>query len=293
MVRTKSCLLVLAVIACLLNTSLPPANAVVQRPPLKSESQIRSEASLYDAAIREISRIETMKITTVDDLIPIKAILQRHLRNIKFSRSKLISLGLQETSFINAAKARTSDSKKAEEFARELATDDQSIYKLTGAQTLKDKIKRSAESDAAMLRRVADYVSRLSAQIKEKPAHHALSSTVAKADPQREAVVNVIAAVVVTSVIVSVVIIACPPLALAIPYLVATAAGTAIYVGLLALVANATENAGTEEGRNKAAECSARAERVFDNCVATTPMILLPKCLLNWTAETVKCNLLE
>src|SRR5712691_8004877 len=72
---------------------------------LKSESQLKSEAALYDTAIREIGQLQTMSVATVDDLKKVNTILERQIPNLRFNRSKLATIGLSDSTFINAAKA--------------------------------------------------------------------------------------------------------------------------------------------------------------------------------------------
>lgn len=140
------------VVTSLLTLGTPRTRATFQRLALKSESQVKSEASLYDTAIREIGRIESMKLTTTDEFTRVKSVLDQQVPNLRRIRSKLVALALSDTTLISAARARTNTTKLAEEFALELATNSESVFKLNGGLGVKDKISRSFETDTSMLR---------------------------------------------------------------------------------------------------------------------------------------------
>ena len=129
--------------------------AAVVKLNLKSESQLKSEAALYDRAIYEIGQLQTMSVVTVDDLKKVNTILERQIPNLRFNRSNLTDIGLGESAFVAAAKVRTLDKKAAEEFANEPGRDPNAIFKLNGATSLGDRMERSLETDTTMLRRVA------------------------------------------------------------------------------------------------------------------------------------------
>lgn len=123
---------------------------------LKSESEFRSEASRYEAAIRAIGGIATMKLDTGNDLRSALEILKRETVNLRFFRSKLVALALSDSTVMGAAKRRATDKRAAEEFTRELNGDPNSVLKLTGADALKTRLQRSRDADAATLNRAAE-----------------------------------------------------------------------------------------------------------------------------------------
>jgi len=133
---------------------------------LKSESQLRSEAARYDSAIRAISGIGTMKLETGEDLKKALAILDRERPSLKLHFSKSVVLGLSDSTFSRAVKKRVSDERAAEAFAKELKADSKTILKLDGAEALKSRIQRSAESDAAVLRRAGERLKEASERLK-------------------------------------------------------------------------------------------------------------------------------
>jgi len=59
------------------HSNVSPALAALQGPTLKSESQLRSEAELYDTAVREISRIADLQLATPEGSKQAQAILNR------------------------------------------------------------------------------------------------------------------------------------------------------------------------------------------------------------------------
>jgi hypothetical protein len=123
---------------------------------LKTESQFRSEGSRYEAAVRAIGGIATMKLETGAELKTALDILKRETPNLKFHRSRLVALSLSDSTLVSAAKRRAPDKQTAEAFVRELNADPQSVLKLNGAETLRSRLQRSREADAATLRRAAE-----------------------------------------------------------------------------------------------------------------------------------------
>jgi hypothetical protein len=133
---------------------------------LKSESQVKAEASSYERAIRAIAAIATMKLDTPDDLKQALAILEREGPNLKFHRSKLTVLCLNETTFSSAIKKRSPDKQTAEALIKELSADPKAVLKLEGAEALKTRMEQSTQTDAATLRRVAERLKEAAGKIK-------------------------------------------------------------------------------------------------------------------------------
>lgn len=133
---------------------------------LKSESQFRTEAGRYDAAIRAIGGIATMKLETPDDLKKALDILKREHPNLKLHHSKLVVLALSDTTLVSAVKKRVPDKRAAETYVRELDADPKSVLKLNGAESLASRIQRSREADAATLRRATDKLKEAAEKIK-------------------------------------------------------------------------------------------------------------------------------
>jgi hypothetical protein len=139
---------------------------------LKSESQYRSEASRYDAAIRAISVITTMRLDTADDLSKAVAIAERERPNLKLRFSKFVVTGLSDSRFVAALKKKMPNKQAAEAFAKELSADRSALMKLEGAETLKARIVRSAEADAALLKRVGLLLKEAGEKIKKTAQGH-------------------------------------------------------------------------------------------------------------------------
>jgi hypothetical protein len=133
----------------------------------KTESQYRAEASRYDAAIRAIAGIATMKLDTPDDLRKALDILKREGPNLKFNRSKLVVLGLSDSTFSNAVKKKTPNKQAAEAFAKEVNADPKVVLKLDGAESLQTRMRSSNESDAATLRRAGEKLKEAAGKIKK------------------------------------------------------------------------------------------------------------------------------
>jgi len=134
---------------------------------LKSESQLRSEAVRYDSAIRAISGIATMKLETADDFKKAFAILDRERGNLKLHFSKLVVLAISDSTFSSAVKKKVPDERAAEAFAKELKADLNAVLKLEGAGSLKTRMERRAEADAAVLRRAGEHLKKAGERIKK------------------------------------------------------------------------------------------------------------------------------
>jgi hypothetical protein len=137
---------------------------------VKSESQLRSEASRYDAAIRAISGIATMKLDTPEDLKKAVVILDRERPNLRFHRSKFVVIGLSDSAFVSAARKKFPNKQAAETFAKQLAADTKLALTVEGAESLKTRIRQSINSDAATLRRAADRLKEAAAKFKRAQA---------------------------------------------------------------------------------------------------------------------------
>lgn len=134
---------------------------------IKSETQFRSEAALYTRAFNAIAAIATMKLDTGDELKKALSILDREQPNLKFQRSKLVTTALSDSTLIGAVKKRATDQKSAEALVRELEADPQAVLKLEGAGALRTRLQRSAESDAGVLRAVAERLKAISDKLKQ------------------------------------------------------------------------------------------------------------------------------
>ncbi|HUE82839.1 MAG TPA: hypothetical protein VMM84_12070 [Pyrinomonadaceae bacterium] len=200
-----------------------------------------------------------------------------------------------DATFIGAARARTSTTKLSEELALELAAHAQSVFKLSGGATVKDRVTRSLEGDVLMLRRVAEQIKRAASEF--KGAHHA--SPAVPHSLQRDSGVTTIALTpIVASLAISAILIACPPLGLALTVLAAAALTGIITAGIVAgaaaLVARALENAGSEERQNRVETCMRDADASYDNCVTNHPLIaLMGGCMAELLLKSAACLLLQ
>jgi hypothetical protein len=251
---------------------------------------LKSEAALYDTAIREIGGISSMKLANPDESKAAQVILKNQTPNLKFIRSKLISLGLSDSSFGSAVKAKTgNDRKSAQEFAAELAKDRTAILKLNGAQSLKDKMLRTVESDRATLRKIADQLKQAAADIREKAkGHHAVRTTpgvetkpaIEETDAGISPSPDLAAVGVVTFLVVVVAVAVFPPLGLAFIDLAANAAaltfGESIAVFAAELIVGLKNSAGNEKQRDEVQACLDRAYATCDKCLAEAATLIVP-----------------
>ncbi len=269
---------------------------------LRSESQLRTEAGLYDAAIREISRVATMKLETIEDLKTANAILRKHAPNLAFSRPKLVVTGLGDPTFVGALRERTRDSKATDSFALDVARDPNSILKLNGASSLADRTVRSVEADIALLRKVVERLKKTSDDMRSKTTpHHSVSRKVlgvssivesGSADtgnntrsftpdfPNNRVVILIAIAVV-----------AIPPFAMALTGPATRADGVLLSE---ALIIKINTNIGAEKGIDVVAECRDRAAENFSRCLegqSVGPFVIVNEtaCLNHYLLDLAAC----
>ena len=281
---------------------------------LKSESQLKSEAALYDTAIREIGRIADLKLAAPEDSKMAQSILDKQIPNLRFSRSGLVALGLSDSSFVSAAKAKAGDKKSADQFAQDLSQDSKTILKLSGAQSLADRIRSRVAADTAMLRKIAELLKRASAEITAKPkAHHAVAAKVefvnsdsTPSEPlTNDAIISHsspddLDAGTVTILVVAVAVIACPPLGLALFDLASAAYAVAAVAAIAALAALLVDrlivNLGTDQGRDKVAACQHKVDGNYRNCMSAANKLPFPinvgagdGCYAQWLLDSAGC----
>jgi hypothetical protein len=116
-------------------------------------------------------------------------------------------------------------------------------------------------------------------------------------EPNSQKAGDIIAVVVVASLAISVVVIACPPLALALPFLATAAVGAVVTAvvsaGAVLIVAQVIVNVGTEQGRNKIAECLERNEASFAECSRQGAIVTALTCLPRYMAGAIACLAIE
>lgn len=134
---------------------------------IKTESQYRNEATLYDRTIREIASIASMKLDSEAGLKQAIAILDRARPNMKLITSKLITMAFSDSTFSAGVKKKSPDKQAAEAFVKELSRDTKSVLKLEGAQSLSTRIRNAITTDAEILKRSAARLNDAAARIKQ------------------------------------------------------------------------------------------------------------------------------
>jgi len=289
--------------------TLPSAEAAAVD--LRSESQIKTEAGLYDSAMHEIERALTIKLETLEDLKAVNALLAKQIPNLRFNRSKLAQIGLSDSTFAGAVRERTKDSKTTDVFVREVAADPTSIMKLGGASSLADRMQRKVDSDVALIRKVADRLKLVAADLKAKtkqnhvngrnsqldstiPVHEFLFTVTSPPPPAPGISVADVATVLLLvtvyifpGVLIGLAILAAGPVSLGI-----VVAGAALVIGRL------VENFGTDKGRDRVAQCQDNAEATYKSCVAGgagaccgLAEINAAGCLAQWLLDSAGCLL--
>lgn len=148
---------------------------------IKSDSQYKNEASLYEGALRAIAGIATMKLDTPDELKQALAIFDRARPNLMFFSSKLVVIARNDPTFSNAVKKKTSTKQAAQTFLAALKADPKIVSELDGAASLTTRLQQIAQADAASLRRVAERLKEVAEKIKktsQAKASHDLSLTI-------------------------------------------------------------------------------------------------------------------
>ena len=280
---------------------------------LRSESQMKTEAGLYDSAMREIERALTIKLETIEDLKAATALLAKQIPNLRFNRSKLAQIGLSDSTFVAAVRERTKDSKTTDAFVRELATDSKSITKLSGALSLSDRLQRKVDGDVALIRRLADRLTQVTADLKAKikqnhvglrngefdttfAGHEFLSTALTRpigppapriSDSDIELVLVIVAVYVFPGVLVGLAILAAGPISLGI-----------VVTGAALLIGRVVENFGTDKGRDRVAACQDAAEAEYKSCVAGgagaccgLAELNAAGCLAKWLFDSGACIL--
>ncbi|HEY7784518.1 MAG TPA: hypothetical protein VIB00_07325 [Pyrinomonadaceae bacterium] len=227
--------------------------AISVAPEIKSESQFRSEAARYDAAIRAIGSIASMRLDNTAEFQKAFDVLKRERPNLKFHRSKLIALALSDPAFANAVKKKAPDKSAAESFVKQLNADRQAVLRLDGVQTLQSRMRRSDEADAATLRRAAEHLKAAGEKIKAS----APRSSVAPFGEEQE--FKVIRANFTESTPAPIDPVSATIIALAV---------TAVVIMAIAYGSALISNATTDEGQDAVEACNQRNDERFDRCVS-------------------------
>lgn len=137
---------------------------------IKSESQLRSEAARYESAIRAIGDIASMKIENPDEMKRALALIDREGPNLKLLRSKLMLMGITDTTFSDSVKKVGPNKGAAEALAKEWKADPKTVLKLNGAQALATKLEQAARADLAIVERTAEHLKAASEKFKRAGA---------------------------------------------------------------------------------------------------------------------------
>ncbi len=260
---------------------------------LKSQSRLRTDAARYENAIRAIGEIATMKLETPDDLKRAIAILNRERPNLRFHLSKLVVMGINDSTLSSAAKKRVSDKQAAEAFAKELDADPKAVLKLNGAAALQTRMRQSSEADAATLRRVAERLKEAAEKIKKtrqarilprfgatdelkliRANFNATRQPVGAPNPLVMFPQGGLAETIVTVLVIVFVVVVVVPAAIGLILVLGTA------------IKNAITNLFTEDGQDALSECQKRADDELERCLDSARIQPFP---LNLAGETI-CN---
>lgn len=259
---------------------------------VKSESQLRSEASRYDSAIRAISGITTMKFDTPEDLKKAVVILDRERPNLKFHRSKFVFIGISDSAFVSAVRKKLPNKQAAETFAKQLIADTKLALTVEGAESLQTRIRRNIESDAATLRRAADRLKEAAAKFKraQAPGPRTDEFKVLKAgfsDARRSIALPETAAMP-----------ALDPVSIIIIVVAVIGYASVIYYGLKWY--GPAVGIGTEEDKDQVADCQNATDDRYNRCVSEAQdlpsglpffirEVAVAACYSDWLARQAAC----
>jgi hypothetical protein len=280
---------------------------------LKSESQLKSEAALYDTAIRELGRITSMRLANPDESKTALAIINRQRTGLRFMRSKLIVMGLNESTFAAAVRVKTSnDTKTAQEFAVQLAQNRTDIFKLAGAASLKDQILSKIDSDTSLMRKIAEQLKQAAAEIKANvKGHHTPRVLLGILNPARATSaagnsappVPRISDKDVANLLIVAAVIVFPPLGIAIGLVAANLFAVAIAEAIVAvavvLLGELKKAAGSNQEKAAIDNCQDKADDAYNECLTAADNLVFPlnvaagdACYGAWLLNYANCYLL-
>lgn len=256
---------------------------------LKSESQLRSEASRYDNALRAIGDVASMKLEDASEMQKALAILDRERPNLQLLRSKLITVGLSDSTFTSSAKKAAPDKAAAVALAKELSANPRAVVKINGAQGLANQLQQILQNHASTLRRTAERLKQASATYKKSSAlggQKVFTNTSAHLVLANFSPGNKDSRAFRTSEI---------PLQEAISDLILTAlilvVAVVFYVWVIAKLISAGEECATD--------CQTKADRDYNACNAAAKQQIFPlnlaaeaACYSEWLATQAACGTL-
>ncbi|MDQ3819297.1 MAG: hypothetical protein M3362_16695 [Acidobacteriota bacterium] len=111
-----------------------------------------------------------MKLENPDELKKALAIIGREKPNLQLQRSKLMAMGLEDSTFRDSVKKATPNKETAEALVKELKADPKAVLKLNGAQALATKLEQTARADLATVQRTAERLKAVSEKFKKSGA---------------------------------------------------------------------------------------------------------------------------
>ncbi len=125
---------------------------------LKTPTQYRTEAALYERSIRSIATITTLKLDNPEALKQALDVLERETPNLKHLPSFLVFSGINDSTFSTAVKRNTDTRSKAEILLKRLTEDPKTILEIDGARSLARRLSDRTSADSKLLRSVAERI---------------------------------------------------------------------------------------------------------------------------------------
>ncbi|MDQ3472110.1 MAG: hypothetical protein M3447_00085, partial [Acidobacteriota bacterium] len=156
--RTKTItalLLSLSLIAAGFATSGSTANTNVVVPP--DHPEVAEGAKQFDEAVRDIEGILTLDLTSEKGAKQAADIIEKNAKKLAQVEKKAIHAAMRATAFERGLKAEAAKRKGgAEELAKELQANPESVAKIAGADEAANAIRESIRPAAEKLKRVAE-----------------------------------------------------------------------------------------------------------------------------------------
>ncbi|HSE33819.1 MAG TPA: hypothetical protein VLA93_19770 [Pyrinomonadaceae bacterium] len=257
----------------------------------KTEAEFRSEAKSYQAAIKAIDGINSLKVDTPDGMKQALTILENSRSSMKFFRSNLVAQGLNDSTFVAAVKKAVPNQAAAETLLQNLIKDVNNVQKIDGSGSLVSRLQSTAEADSKILLAVSERIKNGADAIKKTAQHKTNSRSDAHHSPRRlsinpvlsldggadtvNAMLDPLTAIATVALIVGVIIVA----------LFAARA-----------VVNLWDNLFTAKGRDAVADCQSQADSRLLECNRVADQLTFPfnlsaraVCYSQWLIDQSQC----
>ena len=257
----------------------------------KTEADFKSEAKSYQAAIKAIGGINSLKVDTPDGMKQALTILENSRANMKFFRSNLVAIGLTDTTFMSAVKKAVPDQAAAETVLKNLIKDVNAVLTIEGSRTLASRLQSTAEADSKILLGVSERIKNGADAIKKTAQHRTNSRSDAHHSRKRSVATPTLAVDTAASTINPMLD---PLTGLAIVALIVGVAIVALFA--VRAIVNLWENLFSAKGRDAVADCQSQADSRLLECNRVADQLTFPfdlsaraVCYSQWLIDQSQC----